>query len=338
MKYKWFDKGAYISKYAERYVTNSFDPKQIKKIAVIRHAALGDQVITRPFLVEARKFFPNAEITLVSVSNYQYGTPSDLVDKVVVQIGKDIKNNHSAYERYQNIKSLGAQDIIFDLANTNRSLWMTALNSAKIKVGFPYKNTTKGLIYDIAIFRSDLQPEVDCLLDMLKVFGHQPSYPLDFAYPSNLEVVNTEKPYIVYFNGASDPVKTLPKENMYELIDSATESLSQYTHIFLEGVKEDEKGDFYSALKDKHNFKIQGCNSLDELIEFIAKASLVVCPDTGVRNVAISTHTPTVGLFFVTTPFRYTPYYEPQHKVAMNPDSSLPSKQQIEDLMVSLLQ
>lgn len=75
MKHLWFEKGAYASKAARQYLNDHFNPLAVKKTAVIRHAALGDQVIVRPFLVEARKFFPNAEITLVTVSNYLYGTP-----------------------------------------------------------------------------------------------------------------------------------------------------------------------------------------------------------------------------------------------------------------------
>ena len=77
-RYSWFERGAFATKSARAYLEDTFNPETVAKIAVIRHAALGDQVITRPFLVEARKFFPNAEITLVAVSNYQYGMPSDL--------------------------------------------------------------------------------------------------------------------------------------------------------------------------------------------------------------------------------------------------------------------
>ncbi|WP_337237126.1 hypothetical protein, partial [Salmonella enterica] len=78
---------------------------------------------------------------------------------------------------------LEAQDIIFDVAGTNRSYWMTLLTKAKLKVGFPYKPFLCGTLYNLAVFRSDFQPEVECMLDMLKILGHNPSYPLDFAYP-----------------------------------------------------------------------------------------------------------------------------------------------------------
>ncbi|MBD3797958.1 MAG: lipopolysaccharide heptosyltransferase family protein, partial [Campylobacterales bacterium] len=54
---------AFASKKAREYLA-TISPSDVKNIAVIRHAAIGDFVVTRPFLIELRKFFPNAKITL----------------------------------------------------------------------------------------------------------------------------------------------------------------------------------------------------------------------------------------------------------------------------------
>ncbi len=70
----WFTKGAWASNNARR-VIKSLTRENIKKIAVIREAALGDMVLTRAFLIEARKAFPNAIITLSIVSNHTRGRP-----------------------------------------------------------------------------------------------------------------------------------------------------------------------------------------------------------------------------------------------------------------------
>ncbi len=76
----WCERGAYVSKRIRKKMTN-FNPLSIKKIAVIRHAALGDMIITRVFLRELKKFFPNAEVTFSMVDKYLYGKPEDLYDK-----------------------------------------------------------------------------------------------------------------------------------------------------------------------------------------------------------------------------------------------------------------
>lgn len=337
MKHLWFERGAYASKKARKYIQEEFKPQEIKKIAVIRHAALGDQVIVRPFLVEARKFFPNAEITLVPVSNYMYGIPSDLVDRVHVMPGKESGKTTSTKEKIENIKQLGEQDIIFDLASTNRSHWMTALSTAKLKIGFPYKWYFCGTLFNITVHRSDFQPEVECMLDMLKLLGHNPAHPLDFAYPDHRELMDTEAPFILYFNGASQLRKILSKEQMFAVLEKAIHENPHHTHVYLEGKNDFEKGDFCQELLKYSNFKIQTCLPLDQLVELTAKATLMVAPDTGVRNIAISTHTPTVGIFYSTVPFRYTPLYE-QHSIVMKPNGDVPSVEQITHAIQAALQ
>ncbi|MDE1223733.1 glycosyltransferase family 9 protein [Vibrio aestuarianus] len=330
MQHLWFERGAYASKQAKNYLTHDFSPEKVKKIAIFRHAALGDQVIVRPFLIEARKFFPNAKITLVGVSNYQYGTPSDLADETIFMIGRHRKHELNWKQKIHQFTQLEEQDIIFDVAGTSRSYWMTLLSKAKLKFGFPYKPYLCGSLYNIAVFRSDFQPELECMLDMLKMLGHNPQRPLDFGYPSHLELYDKEqtKPNILYFNGASTQSKILTQEQMKNFIELAIQTFPNQQHVYLEGKNDFEKGDFLRHLEANRNFTIQPCLPLDELVEYIAKARLVVAPDTGVRNIAVSTHTPTVGIFYSTVPFRYTPL-EGDHRIVMNANGDIPSNEQI---------
>ncbi len=338
MKYLWFERGAYASRKAKNYLANEFAPENVKKIAIFRHAALGDQVIVRPFLIEARKFFPNAKITLVGVTKYKYGTPSDLADETLFVTGCEKKKNLTWQQKYQEFSQLEEQDIIFDVAGTSRSYWMTFLSKAKLKFGFPYKSFMFGSLYNIGVFRSDYQPELECMLDMLKMLGHNPSRPLDFGYPSHLVEFDAlqSMPKILYFNGASTTSKILSQAQMHNLIEENLHKFPDYQHVYLEGKNEFEKADFLEDLSEQHNFTIQPCMELNNLIGYIAKARLVVAPDTGVRNVAIATHTPTVGIFYSTVPFRYTPQ-NGNHHIVMNPDGSIPSNHQISDVIQTAL-
>lgn len=328
MKHLWFEKGAFANKKARDFVAHQFNPNEIKKIAVIRHAALGDQVITRPFLVELRKLFPNAKITLSSVTNYQYGTPDDLTDKSHITYGKDKKKDYSFLKKIKNFKELGTHDIIFDLAATNRSYWLCALNKAKLKIGFPYGHWTARALYDIAIFRSDFTAELEVMLDMLRILGHNPCYPLDFSYPDHHQLIEKQKPYIVYFNGASQQRKMYPFSMMKELLIIASKQFPSYQHIFLEGLNENEKSDQLGVLSKEKNIRVKAPMELQSLIKYIAGATTIISTDTGIRNIAIATHTPTIGIFYSTVPFRYTPLYD-NHKIVMNADATIPSPQRV---------
>jgi len=334
MKHLWFEKGANANKKGRFFVANNFIPSKIEKIAVIRHAALGDQVITRPFLIELRKFFPNAKITLSAISHYQYGMPDDLTDRLHITHGKDQKKTVSLKEKFTNMKELGEQDIIFDLAATNRSYWLMALTKAKLKIGFPYKPWVAKALYDISVFRSDFTAELEVMLDMLRVLGHNPVYPLDFAYPSYLIGKSEDKKKIVYFNGASQQRKMYPSDQMRELMINASEQLPDYQHIFLEGVSTNEKCKQLGDLSAYKNILVQEVMQLSELTTYLSEARCVVSTDTGIRNLAIATHTPTIGIFYATVPFRYTPLYM-KHKIVMNSDSTIPTPKQVLDTILS---
>ncbi len=317
----WFERGAYASRKG-REIAATIEPTEVKKIAVIRHAALGDMVIARPFLKELRQFFPNAEITLSLTSHYTYGAPTDLVDKIHTVYGAD-QRQVPKMEQLKRIKELGEQDIIFDLAATSRSFQLSVFNKAKLKVGFPYKPIQNFLYYDVGILRTDFRFEAEVLLDCLNIFGHKAEYPLNFSLPV-CDKANASK-RIVYFFGASGKSKCYPDNSMIAVIDQLAQAIPDYEHVILEGINPDEKADeALKKLAQHNNVSHQPTLSLEEVTDWLADSRLVVCNDTGVRNLAISTHTPTLGIFFSTVPYRYWPKYE-NHYASFNADGSIPA-------------
>lgn len=321
----WFERGAWASSKG-RKVIERMDRKKVKRIAVVRHAALGDMVLVRPFLVEARKFFPNAEIILSLVSNYTYGAPIDLVDGVHIVHGNNLKYI-PVRERINKAKELGEVDIFFDLADTTRSRYLCYLTKAKIKIGFPYRWYLRNLLLDAAVPRSDFAFEGVNMLDTLKLLGANPQIPLDFSWPKDLLGKETavDQRNIVYFPFASVESKCWPEKNFLALIDRAAQEYRDCQHIVLAGVGEHENIIAYQPLAKKYsNVILQPSMSLDDTIKFLVKTFLIVSNDTGIRNLAISVNTPTLGIFFSTVPFRYWPRCTKNYTV-FNAEGAVPS-------------
>ena len=334
----WFDNGAWASRKGVARA-KALQPEQVKKIAVIRHAALGDMILTRPFLHELRRCFPNAQITLSIVTNYTRGTPDDLVDRIHTAYGSDRKDV-SIRQQVQKARELGPQDLIFDLAATPRSFWLCLLNKASLKVGFPYYASQRKLLYDICIFRSDLHFETDCLLDMLNIFGFTTSYPPLFDLPGKTH--KTERHYIVYFTSASTPIKCWPQGHYADLIARLSQDYPAYDHVVLEGREAWESIEEIIE-KNRQYTNVQGVNidSLDETIALIKGARMVISNDTGIRHLAIAAQVPCIGIFFSAEnhnclPFRYWPRY--QHEIVLNTDGSVPSVEKVYDSSIKLLQ
>lgn len=333
----WFERGAWASPKG-RKVIEGMDPSKVKRIAVVRHAALGDMVLVRPFLVEARKFFPNAEIILSLVTNYTYGAPIDLVDRVHIIHGNNLKNI-PVHERINKAKELGEVDIFFDLADTTRSRYLCYLTKAKIKIGFPYRWYLRNLLLDAAVPRSDFVFEGVNMLHALMLLGANPQIPLEFSWPQKLleEESSDNRKKIVYFPFASVESKCWPEKNFYKLIDRAAQEYRDYQHIVLAGVGEHENIIAYQSLAVKFsNVILKSSMSLDDTIKLLANTNLVVSNDTGIRNLAIALDTPTMGIFFSTVPFRYWPRYG-RHCVVFNSSGLIPNVQDVIDMYSKFL-
>lgn len=314
----WFNKGVWLTRSARQKIAD-LAVEDIKSIAVIRHGALGDMILTRAFLLEARKAFPNAKITLSIVSNYTRGTPADLVDRVHVIHGSDQRGT-PLRERIKRIRELGYHDIIFDLASSNRSVMTCLLNKARLKIGFPYRALQARLFYDIATCRSDLNFEVNDMVNMLHVFGAKTLYPHVYQMPG--EAVVRNRPYIIYFAGASTPAKCWPANHFTSLIKALAQQYPQYDHLVLEGIQTWEKADvILGPLNNTGNTGAINANTIEDTTALLKGAALVISNDTGIRHIAIACATPTVGIFFA-DPFRYWPRY-PIHDVVL-PDPVWP--------------
>lgn len=321
----WFKTGAWASKKAKQ-IAEQLAPEDVKSVAVIRHAAVGDMVLTRPFLIELRRYFPNAKITLSLSSNYTRGAPLDLVDHVHEVYGND-RRDVKLKDQIAKAKELGDHDIVFDLAATSRSFWLCLLTKAKLKVGFPYHAIQKYIYYDITIPRTDLQFEAENMLGMLNALGHATQHPPVFDMP--VEATKRDKPYMVYFSSASTREKCWPDESFAQLVKQMSARYPQHEHIVLEGIADWESiDDIMAAQEGCSNVVGLRLDDFDETVSLVKGADLLVGNCTGIRNIALACETPTVGIFFITPVFRYWPRYH-HHEAAFTPDGKVPSVEQV---------
>jgi len=300
------------------------DSTDIYSIVVIKHAAFGDMLLLRPFLIELRKAFPEAKITLSVISHYLRGLPEDLVDRVhVVPSSKEKKGIRYALKTY---KELGPHDLLFDLTASTRSFILSLITKAKFKIGFQYRSLHK-FIYDFAIPRSTYRFEAGTFLEQLCPLG------IDYIWPPHFDMkvspVKRDKPYIVYFPTASTPNKSWPAENFSILIRNMAVEFPQFEHLILSGISDWEKvvaNSIMSSSSEIENVTLMGARPDDQAL--IQGANLLVSNDTGIRHLGIALNTTTVCIFSSTPPYRYWPRYG-HHQVVYNQDGSMPNWQAV---------
>ena len=312
----WAAPQSWVSKNA-RDKAEKLDKNKVKKIAVIKHAALGDMLQVRPMLITLKEAFPNAELTLSVVTNYIKGIPEDLIDHLHVAKGNDKK--YGFKETLHSFKELGYQDIVFDISATTRSFWVTKLNPAGLKIGYLHKGIHR-FLYDIAIPRSHYRFEGETFLEQVNTIGIQYDWPLRYDYSIPDRVY--KKPYIVYFPTASVPDRCWPPEYMAELVAEMCKKYPDIDHLLLAGLAEWESETAH-AIAEKigthSNFKVLEAGPDD--FSLVCHAEAIVINDTGLRHLAIVAGTPTVCIFPISpNVFGYSPLFG-NHKAVVADES-----------------
>jgi ADP-heptose:LPS heptosyltransferase len=217
------------------------------------------------------------------------------------------------------------------------SLLLTIFSNADIKVGYPYRSIRRWF-YDISTLRSDFVLETISMLHQINILGaNTKHYPLE--YQLTKKTTNLEKPYIIYFAGASMKNRFWGDDNFISLIEKMSLQYPQYKHVILKGIKEDEQfNEIYQPFKDIDNVVQQDALPIEDIYDYLGEASLVIVGDTGIRNMAIATHTPTIGIMFIQgiSPLRYLPKIE-EHQVVYNTDYTRPSTEDVFNATVKLL-
>ena len=319
----WREKQTWVSSKAKSKLERlSFD--NIKSIAVIKHAAFGDLLCTRPLLVTLRKYFPDAKITFCAISHYTNGVPEDLVDHVFLAPGKN--KPLSIWSRFKAYQELGEHDLLLDVTASTPSFILSLLNKAKFKIGFQHRNVHK-FVYDVAIPRAQFKFEAETFLEQLHVLGIQYELPLDYAMPVN--ALSRERPYLVYFPTASKPEKSWPSDSFTHLINRTATDYPDMEHIILAGINEWETEyarNIYDTLANHNNVTFFTGGS--ESAALIKGAAALVANDTGIRHLGIATNTTTIGIFFDTQPFGYWPRFG-GHQIVYEIDGSFPPVEKV---------
>ena len=124
--------------------------------------------------------------------------------------------------------------------------------------------------------------------------------------------------------------KCWPQAAWKDLLEKSALTWPEREHQVLAGKNAHEQLDFLQDLSAQYpQIKRIACESLPELTQRLTQAACLIAGDTGVRNLALATHTPTLGIFFKTVPYRYWPRYEPWHDAVFDPHGNPPSPDQV---------
>ena len=148
--------------------------------------------------------------------------------------------------------------------------------------------------------------------------------------------MNRARPYIVYFPGASTPVKCWPAGHFTHLLQELAGCFPGHDHLVLAGLQPWEKADaILEPIGGLKNTGAVSADTIEKTTALLKGADLLVSNDTGIRHLAIASGTPTVGIFWA-DPFRYWPRYG-MHEIVIPAQEWPPSVDSVKLACLKLL-
>lgn len=293
----------------------------INKILVIRSGAMGDVLMTTPFIKSVRKNFPKSKISYLvgdwSASVLKNNPNIDEIltfeDKIIFK--KEIVNVIKVIKEIRKKRF----DIVFILDKSyqwNLFAFFCDINS---RVGFD--RCGEGFSNNINVWFDGTMYELDYNLQLLstirlKIFSRDME-----LFPSKKDAVISARlskkikgkligisPGAAKNIGQEMAIKRWPKENYLELIKKLLAKNSNIKIVLFGGSDDKIIGDFIeSNLKNKNLINLIGKTNIQQSYLIMKKCKLFITHDSGPMHIAAASGTKMIALFGPTPPNRFAP-------------------------------
>jgi heptosyltransferase I len=147
--------------------------ENVKKILVIKLAAIGDSILLIPTLRTLKRAFPNSEITFVCTKiNYAVAKKTRYIDRIIeIDVHGYLRK---PWDFFRFIKELRKDkyEIVIDAGQWERiNAIMTMLAKSDYSVGFKTEKQMKHYGYDSIVLHTRTKHELETFLDLLVPLG-----------------------------------------------------------------------------------------------------------------------------------------------------------------------
>lgn len=291
----------------------------------IQTSFLGDAVLTLPFVY--RELEKNNELLLIgaprNISVFQRAKEQGLKKfasklHLVSWDKKTTKNPVALYKFSEELKEkYFVPDNVFCIHRSFSTAMLGLLSGAAKRVGFSSGAAT--LFYSDCVPRhwDSGQHEVEKNLDLLRHFSPTEKWPGDVA-PSLLGEKKTQKGVVAFSLGSPWATKEWDLENALNLMRKL---ISEGIEVWLLGDKSfaARADELEKKLESKLVKNFSGKTGIQEWIDLISKASVVVSGDSAAVHVACDLNVPVIAIFGPTvTEFGFAPWRKNARVLALD--------------------
>lgn len=304
-----------------------------KKILLFKIGAIGDTLMTTPFLRQLRKKYPKAEIDyLIGNASKEVLLGNKNLDNIIsfdesIIFKKKIRQYISLASKIKKKK----YDVVYVLDKH----WALNITSKffdiKKRIGFD-RQGKEGILLTDKVFYGNDKHEIYYYLDLLKIDGIKPDYS-DTKMDLNLSKsdlnkaesvwkknsLKNKKVICVIPGGGSNPGESTGVRNwpIYRYIGLIEKLITKKYSVILIGGKSDQKlsNILTENIKNKNIIDLTGKLKLKESAAVISKCNYVVCNDSGPMHLAACVNDNIISLFGSTNPKRKAPLLKNSHTI-----------------------
>ncbi len=323
----------------------NIDLKKIKKILIIRPRAIGDVILTTPFIRAIKKSIPDAKIDYLLepfVAPVLYDNP--YINKILVfnrQLPKkelpavkkmrenELQNIRNSVLVFNNNTDMffyfnkQKYDIVFDLWGNLRTILICLFSGAKYRVGFVYK--LRKFFYNIPVV-ADIVPKYNVYyyLDLLKPLDIKNNDAQTEIYYSKqdeqhisdfMSLLGKENSKIIGINPMGSWItKRWPEYKFIELIREILTEIPDAKIVLIWG-----PGEYESVSKIKDSFPdekrifIAPETNINQLAALIKKLDVLVTNDGAPKHIAVAVGTKTLTIYGPTNYKSWGPADDSRH-------------------------
>lgn len=286
----------------------------IDSICILRLSAIGDVTHVLPVIHSLQKQRPGVRITwVIGKTEWKLleGLPG--VEFVVFDKSAGLRGYLELWRKLRGRRF----DALFHMQVALRANLAAMLIPARIRIGYDRDRSKDlhGLFINQRIPRRNRQHVLECLASFPAALGLEAAEPewripvseTDYAFADNL--LDPTRLNLVISPAASHELRNWPAERYAALADYA---VRQYgARIILVGAPSEQDRHYCETIEQTMQedvLNVCGRDTLKQLAALLARADLLIAPDTGPAHIANAMGTSVLGLFAASNPYRSGPY------------------------------
>jgi ADP-heptose:LPS heptosyltransferase len=286
---------------------------EFSRIVVCKFKGLGSIIQTTPMIQTLKETYPNAEITFLSTkSNATFLSKIDCIDKVITI------DDSSSFRLLKTLTKAmfkmlrNRPEVYIDLEiYSNFSTLVTISTLAKNRIGFYLRSSTyKKGIYTHMMYYNTNVPISEVYMQIARLMNSEAKSPGLYPIYKNIkrnEAFNFENYIIINPNASDLRIERRWGETKYKALAKwFCETYPSKKVIFIGSPSE---ADYVTNLLEGLDFpnliNLAGKSTVDELIQLIHSAELVITNDSGPMHIAFACDTQTIALFGPCSPNHY---------------------------------